>query len=482
MNDEEFLGLNAEELHAYAEKKLEERTATAEKALTPKQAEQRGNAHMLLYKASIALAEMNGKPNSLEYRLDIERMELHLGVLATAVRINDKDHWKMINDRSKSGLKKLSENPWFKKAYDQAHDATAKFFDSQVSGIPDFRSTVTELFPESYELVAGLVDKRIEDLETITLTTNAGRKGGGVGRFNYNGQDCVFKLEKDFLPSYKATMAASIIHERAETDGLAARLARRIPKSLHSEPIPREGYWVGFFEDITNKIVVADEADLEIMQPELDKGLDYEIIDNLYTIALYHEVLTAAMNEKIDPFLEVEKSPTNLSKKEIIERFKSNPEVYEQVKGELHRLLEGYDERNVILATHEIRGNTMGHYDNKPDENRKNGHLLDCGSTKRGVEVDDVAREFGCRPDVFLKPELCSNYIDAFVRMRQRINPNYQPAENLKNLVYSQISNRSLRSAGWNLEVNDIVSFKRHWETAKILSMLSGYDVLDKAS
>ncbi|MBW2982057.1 hypothetical protein KY343_04205, partial [Candidatus Woesearchaeota archaeon] len=284
-----------------------------------------------------------------------------------------------------------------------------------------FMPQLENLFPGSYQLVAEEVDKKIEDLETITLDSISGRTGGGVGRFNDNGKEYAFKIERDYLAAYKSTRAASIIHERVNTDELAKRLARRIPKALLSEPVKRGEYWVGFFEDITNKVIAADENDLKIMKPELDRGLDYKIIDNLYTIALYQEVLTAAMIEERDPYLEVEKVPTNLAKKEIIERFKSNPELYQQIKNEIDMILEGYDERVGMIKEAEKKGSVIGHYDNRPNENRKNGFLLDYGSTKKGFEVADIAREFICRPEIVKNPELFNEYINAFIRMRKRV-------------------------------------------------------------
>ncbi|MBW2981694.1 hypothetical protein KY343_02330, partial [Candidatus Woesearchaeota archaeon] len=69
--------------------------------------------------------------------------------------------------------------------------------------------------------------------------------------------------------------------------------------------------------------------------------------------------------------------------------------------------------------------------------------------------------------------------INAFIRMRKRVNPLYHPQENFKNTIYSQTLNDSVRIAGWDAERDRTESFERHWKVAKIIS---GYGNLKAAA
>ncbi|MBW2981702.1 hypothetical protein KY343_02370 [Candidatus Woesearchaeota archaeon] len=361
-------------------------------------------------------------------------------------------------------------------ALEQLIDKAEAHFSSQEFTL--FMPALESLFPDSYQLVAELVDKKIEDLETITLDSISGKSGGGVGRFDDNGRDCVFKVEKDFLAAYKSAKTADLIHERAKTDNLAARLARRIPKPIFSEPIQREGYWVTFSEDVSNKVVVYDSEDLKVMGPELEKGLDPNLVENLYTIALYHEVVGNIVREQLaiqDPrkilAAKIIAAPGNvktyLSKEEILDRFKQDKDIYSQIEKELGKLLRNYEPTVAELAELEKKGRTLGHYDNKPDNNL-NGYLLDLGCTKLGFEIDDLARALMDRPDIVGNRRLFNNYLGCYASMRQKLNADYYPTEGFSRHVLNQTKINAIRNAGWALNSEENRSkFASFYEVAR---------------
>ncbi len=348
-------------------------------------------------------------------------------------------------------------------------------------------------FPEKVvDSLLQTLDGNIQNLELITLQTMAGRNGGGVGRvhvkeeiqgempFSFEGTRYVFKIDGDFTTAYKSTAAPYAIHERAQTDTLARKLAKRIPKALFPVPESRNGLHVTLMEDMDNKYLTHDTLDWAIMESSVHDGIEMDIVNTIYTTALFHEVMgDIYKDEKEMESMQIIANPgilpVNLREEELKQRFKANKEVYKQVKTKLYRMLQGYDQSRAELLEHELSGRTVAIGDNKK-ENEVNGHPVDFGSVRLGDEVEDLARALMHRPDICANGQAFKNIVGSYVSMRQKIQLmfkgeiTYEADPSLYKHVREQTRLSAIRNAGWALRSPTTrYEFKGFWETAKTL-------------
>ena len=78
---------------------------------------------------------------------------------------------------------------------------------------------------------------------------------------------------------------------------------------------------------------------------------------------------------------------THLEKGEILERYKSDPEMYKQIKSEVEALMQYYDALIAELSEFEKSQHELAHYDFK-EENIMAGFVLDFGTAKKGFLHD----------------------------------------------------------------------------------------------
>ncbi len=316
---------------------------------------------------------------------------------------------------------------------------------------------------EVVEKVTRAVHDEIFGLQQITTKSMAGMHGGMVGKYrSVEEVDVVFKVETDFLAAYKSTRVPFLIHQYARQDPLAARLAYRIPKPLTAFPLQQGAYWISLAEDFSRKVIPATKEDLMVMGPELQRGLNYTIVEALYVAALYQEVLGDILNKESDVLLAAESSiPSNLSEEEIRVRIQHNGTIYEQIKPLVEPLLAKVEERNAYLFDLAAPGQEMVHGDFK-GVHRRNGVVLDTGSSRRDTVVVDLGRVFMDQPTVFLSPASFVSYVDCFVRMRQGLNPNYNPLPVLATTTALQTMNDALRNLGWELQQGELHNVNRY--------------------
>lgn len=255
----------------------------------------------------------------------------------------------------------------------------------------------------------------------------------------------------------KSSVIPSMVYDWARRgDRLAQSLTRMIPKPLNFLPIERNGYFVTICEDVNSRIVSYTPQDLRILEPELQRReVDPRIIARLYTTALYHEVLTEISQDFPDESLSVEVLPTNYSREFLVERFARR---FSEFKDLFERSVgRGYEEKVQKLLQYQLRNTTLGTYDNKPD-NYVGPCFVDFGISKQGDEIDDLARLVLGEEEFVKNPVLFSNYVDTYVRIRQRIQQQYRrevtyaPTQNLKQLVREQLEMDTWRMMGWSIK------------------------------
>jgi len=304
------------------------------------------------------------------------------------------------------------------------------------------------------KLLIEVVDEEILGIELITLSTMAGFYGGGVGRVSLpeERRSYVFKVETNEKAAYKSSQIPAKVFERAETDEMAKELSGRIPRPLFSTPAKRKGFYVTLAEDVSGKGIQASSKYLKIMALEFGKELKQDMLDKLYTTALYHEVVTEICEGDEEEIIKIETFPTNIHLEQLKARFGTRlPEV----KHIFDKLESRYDNEVAELLAHQRGSNTQAIGDNKK-ENYVNNLLVDFGLSKQGDEIDDLARLFMDNIDICSSKELLEAYVDSYVAIRQGIQKyfrgyaDYAPnATYLKQLVIKQTGIDAVRNAGW---------------------------------
>ncbi len=341
------------------------------------------------------------------------------------------------------------------------HTAYHTSLDSRpFANVITLEEAIQKAFPDrpeaAFEALKDL-DLDIINMRLVTTATYSGATGGLVGRieapFSERGKSYVFKAGRDFLDMYKAVVAPYKIHELAQEDELAASLARRIPYSIFPQPFQHSGLAVGLFEDVSKVNPIIEQEAMRSMDPALKQGLNPTLVYILHTTAMYHEVMgriykmEKAMEQSADVTLfSPGIVPTNLPRAELLSRFEKGNGTYLDLQNSIRRMLQSYDEDIAELAEHEKGCSTVGIFDNKT-ANWVNGRLVDFGFTKLGDEVDDLARPFMDRMNL-AQPAMVGRYVNAYVQMRQAMNPEYQPGRELKRLVWKQLGFDALRNAG----------------------------------
>jgi hypothetical protein len=309
------------------------------------------------------------------------------------------------------------------------------------------------------------VDRNVKSLETITLDTMAGTKGGGVGRITFEDsiKGYVIKGETDELAAQKSALIPRIIHDKAESgDRLAELLARKVPKPLLPEPVNYNGFHITIAEDVSGKLIEPSLTETFIIDSEVRKGLDYDIVERLYFAALYHEVMEDVLAEEIDPnilrILNSEVFPTNITLDNLKERLGPH---FDKVKYHFNSTIgQGYEDNTGFLAELEAKGRTIGICDNR-DENYVQGifgkYFVDFGISKKGNgDVVDISRAIMTELEICKDKNLVQKYTNSYVSMRQKIQETfresvtYLPNTNiLEDAVLKQTGIEAWRNASW---------------------------------
>ena len=325
--------------------------------------------------------------------------------------------------------------------------------------VPSSASSLEETLVTAFENraeVAGKVLSAVQDeishLQLITSTSMAGMRGGVVGNYHLvGGSSVVFKVETDFGAAYKSTRAPYLIHHHASENQLTARLARRIPKPLTAFPIQQGAYWISLADDFSEKRILATTEDLRVMDSELQRGLQYTVVEALYLAALYQEVMGVITAASPEPFLHMKSTiPSNLSGEEIRARLRYDTAISAQIRPVVEPLLAGVGERNACLVEMAPCRQELVHGDFK-SIHRIHGQILDTGSSRQDTVAVDLGRVFMDQPEVFNSLQMFEEYVDSFVRMRQRLNSQYEPPSTLHRATLFQTMNDALRNLGWDI-------------------------------
>jgi hypothetical protein len=330
------------------------------------------------------------------------------------------------------------------------------------------------------------------DDKKLIVDTMSGNNGGGVGfvHFDVEGKDYVFQINRDYMSTFKWTHSPHVIHKRASNpqgnriDDLACYLAKRTPKSLLSEPIIIKGYNISLLENVNDKVITLEPEENRIIESAKEKfgshasKFDPEIVDRLYTLALYQEVMTAIYREEnnMDRRIIVPGNvPTNLSLNLLGNRFENGLSrtkgFYEHIIPGLNSMLPSYVDNVAELDSIELNSpDTIGHYDAKT-ENWKKRSLLDHGCVKLGKIYDDLARTFMDRPDIVADQQGFRAYLDLFTQIRRNMNSDYAEPDNYHRLATNQTKANAIRNAGWSL-LSDrrIQDFDNFWKTAMYIT------------
>jgi len=323
-----------------------------------------------------------------------------------------------------------------------------------------------------YHIVSILLDKvdaKIDSLEKITTDSMAGMNGGGVTRAVLDGKNYVIKVETNQTAAQKSVSIPELIFEAAKEDLLAQRLARRIPESFLSEVVEHNGYYVTISEDVKHKRPELDLVDRRIMGNACSNGMNNEVVEQLYTLALYHEVMG---NLEVPETIEIPTFDTNIPTRKVLTRFGTDAALAQPFLAKLGKTEQEWREE---LREYEREATTIGVYDAR-DENFVNGYLVDFGMSKRGNEIDDIARPLINHPEICGNKELMKQYVNAYVQMRQDIQAiskgtiNYTPnKEKLHDLVEKQATLDAWKLSGWMIHTDRPDEFKPHYDSARAL-------------
>lgn len=307
------------------------------------------------------------------------------------------------------------------------------------------------------EALMQAVDREIGEVSRFSRSTMTGvLGGGGVGKFRFvhDGKKYWFKIDTNEISALKSSVIPSVIYDWARRgNALAISLARMIPPPLNFFPVRKGSYYVTFSEDVSSRVISYTPVDIEILKPELDrKELDPSLLARIYTTALYHEIVTEIADDFIDEVMKLEVVPTNLQREILIDRLGSR---FSELKSIFDRSIgRGYEENVERLLEHQSRGMTLGIYDNKPD-NYVGSCFVDFGISKQGDEIDDLARLILGREEAIRNTDFFNNYVDAYVRIRQRIQQQYRgevrysPSSKIKPLVQLQLEYDTWRTLAW---------------------------------
>jgi hypothetical protein len=322
------------------------------------------------------------------------------------------------------------------------------------------------------EPLVNAIDQEIRGLELITTSTLSGVRGGAVGRINLSGDSYVFKVQTDEEMANKDAKVPALIHERAKGDLLFAQLAKRIPTPILSKPVQHGGYWVTLAEDVEEKVVIYDQIDQSIVRPELNKGLNPELIEALYVSALFHEAMIDVNdqeinNSSISTFSTPDKMECRLGIKMLYAT-----DLFEGI------LKPAYISWAKELQEYEASSRTMTLNDNRQENyvgaNGVGKYFVDFGNAKRGSEVIDVVKPLLLSAEMLKDPALLGEYVQSYIQMRQAIqftfrgeNVSYHPdARDLTNLSYKAGVLEGMKLAGWHHHtgksgVNQLISVSR---------------------
>ncbi|MEK6964066.1 MAG: hypothetical protein AABX70_06550 [Nanoarchaeota archaeon] len=360
--------------------------------------------------------------------------------------------------REEQGIMEIlkKECPWF---FDHLPLEVKKDLGYTRSSSGSLEGRLLDLFPkmgtERLGALIGTVEGKIINLNLITNTTLSGLTGGGVGRVRFADDDneYVFKICGDETHAKRSAHIPSKIYEYADQDQWAALLARRTPRAYFPEAVQHNRYWITLHEDRTNQIVDPTQLEWSIIKPEMERlrryGLDpeksYSLANRLFTVALYQEVMTKIAREEEPLF---KPSPTNVLREEIEKniRTRTGPR-YESIRQPLGQMFAGYNDTVAELETLEMSGTTFCHGDPKT-ENWVGMTLADHGLSRRGSEVEDLARILMDQVAVAQNPALLKMCVEGFVRMKQAISPNYTPPPELGRLVRNQTRIDAVRGLG----------------------------------
>ena len=444
----------------------------------------------------VILAELRGKNMTINDSRELERIAAlntcRSGIKALESMYNDRNGWKRRKifylGEKLSLLEKAIQNhdgrTWkaferFKKprtnvnppdgVYQEAFYAAAAYFAKEKR--PEYIHRLKEVFPESYELAAVTIDKEILRMEAVSANTMSSLNGGGVGRlmFRDGSSNYIFKIEKDRLSAEKSGAMPHLVHQLAgQGDDLASRLARRMPKSLTITPIEKNRYYITISEDISNKMVVADAEDIEVMSPELERELCSGIINKLYVLALYHEVGAKLISKGSNAIIAQAGNEMQFLQSDVItDRYlRANGKFADRLH-KVREILPKYDDNVAELrGTIPIsKGNTAVHWDTKKD-NWLNGYLLDYGLTRIGNEAEDLARLLMEEP---IAIKQANRYVDAYIYMRKRINVEYEPDRpRMQELTKKLIGVDALRFSSWWALQNQAAKFNRAYQSTQI--------------
>ncbi len=290
--------------------------------------------------------------------------------------------------------------------------------------------------------------------------------GGGIARIQaeLGGNPYIVRIE-DKTTALKTSLVPYLVHQEAEKQEphpLAKFAANKLPKVALLPVEDESGLYVSLHEDVSRKLARPDPLEERFVSQYQKKGLDANTIRRIYSYALIETVLTDVVNAKnLSPeqykALVTPNSPDYLSIGDLEDRF-GKAGVYPEAKGVLENLSKRRNQRLERLAEYgKNQPPIFTHKDPKP-EHLVNGYVLDWGISSHGTDLHTTARNLVLDESIATNPKALQAYAQAASEMREQLvslvqaagsKQVYQIPGNIGQLVHDQVTEDSVRLAGW---------------------------------